>query len=208
MHEATVQVRIPGCWVAQIANDGRSVRVVDRKVAAREMHSLFEVSRQGGGAPWSGLVEEIREVPAVTYAREVTSDEERLLGIVHCGNCHSCRTLLSSECFVMDTVARDGTIEWTLRFDERAKLAQLLEDLKRMRIPTEVKRVVPVRGGSILTPRQEEVLRLAVEMGYFEFPKRVGVAGLAKRFGVSKSTLSETLHRAERKILQSYLRHR
>ncbi len=206
MQEATLRVRIPGCWVSRLADDGRTVRIVDRKVVnGREMESLFEVTRPRDGPPWDKLMREARDRPTVSRVRAVTSDDERLLGIVRCGTCRSCRVLASSDCFVTSIRARDGTIEWTVRFDDKRKLSRLLSELRRTKVLAELRRVVPVRGGSLLTRRQAEVLRLALEAGYFEFPKGAGVEYLANRLRVAKSTVSETLHRAEQKILRAYV---
>ena len=206
MLEATVEVRIPGCWVSRLAEAGATVRVVDRKIVAPgAMKSLFEITHPGEGVGWGQIVNDIRDHPSVAQVRAVQSDEERLLGIVRCENCNSCRALVSSECFVTNAVTREGAMEWTVRFDDKRKLARLLEDLRRTPAAAEVKRLVSVRDGSVLTRRQTEVLRLALDMGYFEFPKHAGVEDLAKRLGVSKSTVCETLHRAERKVLREFL---
>ena len=63
-----------------------------------------------------------------------------------------------------------------------------------------------MRGKGILTERQEEVIRVAFETGYFDFPRRVESTDLAKKLGISGSTLSEILRAAERRVFSEYLR--
>lgn len=58
---------------------------------------------------------------------------------------------------------------------------------------------------SALTPRQQQVLRAAVEMGYFENPKRVRLHDLGKLLGMDKSTVSEVLRRAQKRVLETAL---
>jgi predicted DNA binding protein len=48
--------------------------------------------------------------------------------------------------------------------------------------------------------RQEEVLRKAFSMGYFDFPRRIDSFELAKELKIAISTLSEILRAAERRV--------
>lgn len=54
-----------------------------------------------------------------------------------------------------------------------------------------------------LTPRQREILQIAVREGYYDYPRRITLTDLAKRIGVAKSTLSESLMLIERAMLGS-----
>jgi predicted DNA binding protein len=56
-----------------------------------------------------------------------------------------------------------------------------------------------------LTPRQQQILRAAVEMGYFENPKRVRLHDLGRLLGMDKSTVGETLRRAEKRVFETLL---
>ncbi|WIV67069.1 helix-turn-helix domain-containing protein [Natrialbaceae archaeon AArc-T1-2] len=47
-----------------------------------------------------------------------------------------------------------------------------------------------------LTPEQSELLSVAYEEGYFKVPREISQAELARRFGVSKSAISQRLRRA------------
>lgn len=54
---------------------------------------------------------------------------------------------------------------------------------------------------STLTQGQRKVLSVAHEIGYFDFPRRAGSDKLAETVGLSKSTVSEHLRRAEKSVL-------
>ena len=49
-----------------------------------------------------------------------------------------------------------------------------------------------------VTPAQEEAVRAAVDMGYFEVPRTVTASEVAAELGVSKSAFLERLHRAQK----------
>jgi len=54
---------------------------------------------------------------------------------------------------------------------------------------------------SELTGRQQEVIRTAFEMGYFDYPKRANASEVAEELGIAASTFSEHISTAQRKIL-------
>ena len=58
---------------------------------------------------------------------------------------------------------------------------------------------------SRLTPQEEETLRTARELGYFEVPGKVGIRDVAKAAQVSPSAASYRLRRAEAKLVDAYL---
>ncbi|WP_101297988.1 helix-turn-helix domain-containing protein [Halegenticoccus soli] len=58
----------------------------------------------------------------------------------------------------------------------------------------------------LLTERQREVLTAAVERGYYDTPRRCTLTELADGLGAAKSTVSETLHRAEERVIKRFAR--
>ena len=49
----------------------------------------------------------------------------------------------------------------------------------------------------VLTERRTEVLKDAVRLGYYEFPRKINLTNLSKFEGVARSTASELLRGAE-----------
>ncbi len=70
----------------------------------------------------------------------------------------------------------------------------------------EAKKKRELRNRRDLTLRQEEILKMAFELGYFDFPKKIKLDKLSMRLGISPSTLAETLHRAEKHIMIKHFR--
>ena len=50
-----------------------------------------------------------------------------------------------------------------------------------------------------LSPKQKEAVELAVKNGYYEFPRKIDLEGLAKLSKVKRQTYQENLRRAEKK---------
>ncbi len=59
-----------------------------------------------------------------------------------------------------------------------------------------------------LTERQETIIQIALEKGYFDFPERIALRELAKSLGISAATLTETLRRAQKRLLTEHFRGR
>ena len=57
-----------------------------------------------------------------------------------------------------------------------------------------------------LTDRQREILFYAIEKGYYEIPRKINTQGIAQKFGISQSALSEHLRKIERVIFTSISR--
>jgi len=68
---------------------------------------------------------------------------------------------------------------------------------------SEIAKMTPERA---LTSKQERVLKSALELGYYDFPKRISTEELSKALSLAPSTISEILRRAERRIISGYFR--
>lgn len=56
-----------------------------------------------------------------------------------------------------------------------------------------------------LSPRQDEVLRMAIEFGYYDEPRKCTLETLAQQFGVSKAAVHKRLVSAESKIIKGFI---
>jgi predicted DNA binding protein len=56
----------------------------------------------------------------------------------------------------------------------------------------------------LLTPRQQELLTAAIDAGYYDTPRDCTLTELAEEVDTAKSTLSETLHRAEETAIKQF----
>lgn len=89
---------------------------------------------------------------------------------------------------------------------EHERVAALGKRFDEMGLDYEVERVRqrvdPVR---LLTDRQQELLLAAVELGYYDVPRRSTLTEVADHVGIAKSTCSETLQRVERTVVREFV---
>jgi len=60
-------------------------------------------------------------------------------------------------------------------------------------------------GEPVLTDAQRDLVLAAVGSGYYDTPRECTLTELAKERGLAKSTCSETLHRAEGRVLRQFV---
>jgi len=118
---------------------------------------------------------------------------------------------------VVDTHTRDGDLFLTFHVPDTEALKGVMNRLGERYPDVEVRRLIRSETGeneardlvlvdrSELTRKQEEALRTAHEMGYFEHPKGANAGEVADELGVSTSTFTEHLAAAQRKVMRSIL---
>jgi predicted DNA binding protein len=158
-----------------------------------------------------GVSEEriINHVKSVDPEGEVglsRNDSGRFIATVDLQSCHACRILGDSGCLLDSAVSRpDGGIQWNIIAPTRGALTRLVEDLQAMGAEAVVENVMVLRTARELTAKQEETLRMAFDLGYFDTPKKINLDELAKRLNISKAVLDVMLRRAQRKIVASHI---
>jgi len=99
----------------------------------------------------------------------------------------------------------DGEVRWEITAP-RERLSALGEQLTEFGIPFRVDRIEQrIDSEQLLTETQSELIAAAVEAGYYDTPRECSLTDLAEEVGLAKSTCSETLHRAEEKIIKSFV---
>lgn len=98
----------------------------------------------------------------------------------------------------------NGTVDWEITAT-RDRLSLLGDQLREFGITFDVKSVTRhIETTQLLTDKQTHLVQRAVEKGYYDTPRRITLTELAEDLGIAKSTCSETLHRAEEKIIKQF----
>jgi predicted DNA binding protein len=99
----------------------------------------------------------------------------------------------------------DGSVNWEVTAP-RDRLSALADQLRHFDIDFDVVSVrQEVETEQLLTPKQRELVSTGVEEGYYDTPRDCTLTELADVSGIAKSTCSETLHRAEEKIIKQFV---
>lgn len=109
----------------------------------------------------------------------------------------TCDPELGSDGTTFSLVGPQDTIAETIQGYEAAGVSPDL-----LKLGAYEGRHTPLDG---LTDRQEEVIRTAYEMGYYEVPRAVSTDEIADELDLDPSTVAEHLQRAERNVLGDLL---
>jgi predicted DNA binding protein len=134
----------------------------------------------------------------------------KAFGLVACPICPAAAAMEDLRCAITSQrVDKDGSVELTILASGEGAFKQLVSRLRNMGMEVEMLRLTSRLDNveeETITTRQKQVMRKAFELGYYDYPRKIRQKKLANVCGVSSSTLSELLRRAEHNIVDSRIR--
>ncbi|WP_400207038.1 helix-turn-helix domain-containing protein [Candidatus Methanomassiliicoccus intestinalis] len=131
----------------------------------------------------------------------------QLMAMVMNNNCQLSKIVSESGCMITSAVATEDNedICWTVIGPNSVYVSNLIKRLNAEGFSTERKSSFQSDYVAFLSDRQEEALRVAVENGYYEVPRKINLDELCVLLNCSKSTLDVTLRNAERKVITHHV---
>jgi predicted DNA binding protein len=206
--EATLEARQPHRWMEiAVGGYGATVEILDSKMpTADTVQHLFDV--QVNPDLMDDVVRAMRRDKDLTGLEIIRSKNGHVYGSAASARCTLCKEVAKSKCFISSvSVISKDMAHWTVLGNDDSFRA-LSRSLRRRGIPFRVTMQKRLEDTDLLTTRQEQILSIAFEKGYFDFPKKVGLKELAAETGIKAATLAEILRRGQKKILGEYLTRR
>ncbi len=162
-------------------------------------------------SPVQKAVDRIMAHPNTASATFKTFDESRASGIITTNDSPLCRTISSLGGFCKSCPLEMGSsqkskVKWKVVFQNNSSLNSFLDKLGERGINPSTADAGDLKENGLLTLREERSIRLAQELGYFQFPRKTSLRKLSALLGISPSTLDEILRRAEHKIIKGHIR--
>jgi predicted DNA binding protein len=201
MIRATLVVRGLSCWaenLARMSNVAINVHASRPSSDAKSVQNWVEIL---------GEDEKLDHIKDQISDQVISSDiikvkDGKAFGVVVSSRCVAAEALKDLTCTVTShAVERDGSIRLEVLANGRVTLKQVIDRLLSSGAEVNVLKITSNVEGEKLTGRQEQMVRKALEMGYYEYPRRIRQKELASACGVASSTLAEVLRRAERNII-------
>lgn len=209
MLEAVVSVTPPHSWVKHVSSNFPAViRILDcRNNPEKEgVQELFEITCPPEAS--RKIVDYLKHDDYVYDVDVAKGKPGRIVGSLKTKKCTACRTFARGDCFLASAKSKpDGKLEWVLLGND-AMVRNLIKDLQAAGVEASVLKVSQLREGGELTARQEQILQIALEKGYFEFPKNITLRQLAKTLDISPASLTEILRRGQKRVLQEHFKGR
>jgi predicted DNA binding protein len=205
MMEVLLKIRMPDNWVKDVGKRFPTpIKFLEcMPYGDSGGRGLIEIN--GEEKKIYDIIEEIKDHPDVCRVDISPLKDGGVLGSIITNKCVACRALTGSDCFLTSALSLgDGRVEWKLITGGEGSLVDLIDKLKSYGCEVELKSTTHLTKKTMLTSRQEEIVRAAIEKGYYDYPKKITIKELAKTFDISPSTLNEILQRGERKIMRWY----
>lgn len=204
--EATIVAEGHQNWIRGITQrHGARLRLLQSKPSEKEdeVLQLFEIIVDPNLK--ADLLKYLRGDPDISELQITSSSHGRLTGLVRAAGVIS-RCIADSDCFLLRASNEsDATISWRVLGAE-GSFRRLLARLEGKGVDYRISDMSVVSSKRRLTERQEWILRLAFEKGYFDDPKKIHIRSLARLLEVSPPTLHESIRKTQRKILEEHFR--
>jgi len=203
--EVTLNVELLGSWEHAISakHDAtitiHNVTPYGRSYAAQ---GLFVLDSANGYQILMGL----RNHPDVIKVDVITEDENRITGSIVARPWMTCSVILRSDCFFEEAVITPQGTEWSILTQNEVALSGVVNNLREIGCTVRLLSKHETESGTVLTRRQEFVLRRALELGYYDYPSRINAKELAAVLKIAPATLCEILRRSEHKLINFYIR--
>jgi predicted DNA binding protein len=207
MLEVRLLIDAPQDWIKGVSQ-GRSAFVKITDIRSSEgspsiVQDFVEISSPKATA--KDLIDTISDSKNIKNSDLVQLDHHRIKGMVTAIDCPVCSTLARLSCSLLSASTRDGQkMEWKVLIGGEDTLKEISDRLTSKGVNYSIVEISHLSSKSDLTARQEQIAKFALELGYFEFPKRIGIEELSRKLGISAGNLSEILRRAEKNILSEY----
>jgi predicted DNA binding protein len=205
--EAVLQCPQPHSWIEIAANKySAKVEILDSKMLPNDtVQHLFDVQVKPGLS--EDLLIALRRDNDLINIETMKSKSGHIYGSATSLRCTVCKYLAKSKCFLASVDITSKGARWTI-IGNNDSFREFLMALEKDKIPFKVKMRRNLEDNELLTARQEQILTIAFERGYFDFPKKVGLKELSILADIRTSTLTEIVRRGQKKILGEYLARR
>jgi predicted DNA binding protein len=205
MLEAIISIEPPMEWKQQLLQKfGASIVMLD-SLPYQESGCRSLVEIEVDPEVTEEVLELLRSDPTVAATDLAVVSPGRIRGSIATHECIGCCSTAAAGAFLMEVrVDASGRIVQRLIATDKEAIRRVVSDLDSRGHPVRLERLTNLEKENVLTSRQEDVLQIAYDKGYFEQPKRISLRELASIFDVSISTLSEMLRKSQRKFIGKY----
>ena len=126
-------------------------------------------------------------------------------GLVRSRRCDVCG-VIATKCLMRRGEFRveKGKLTWTFVAEEE-EIPRIINALREKNVEVELLQSVELEGPGEMGLPQLNVLLRAMEMGYFDVPRRASIHDVARELGSSPASLSVSIRRGLKRVLKSYM---
>jgi predicted DNA binding protein len=205
--EAVLSIKSPFSWACSVSEKHDvEIKVLDcTPLKNNEVKDLVEIKFHDENV--DDVIASIKMCSCVKAVEISSIERERFYAIVSTQDCIGCKLFADKDCFMLSAASTEaGRVNYKIIFADRKVLQELIWDFQNAGAEVQLLKISNINEDEMLTEKQEKIIQVAFERGYYDFPKRIGIKELSEMFSISTATLSEILRRGQRKIIEDYFR--
>ncbi|MEM1546443.1 MAG: helix-turn-helix domain-containing protein [Candidatus Methanomethylicia archaeon] len=154
------------------------------------------------------LTEDIVKIPREILIKTYRWRKGKTVVLIESIGCDVCNTILAHGSLLVSAKhIQNQTFIYSFIAPSFNYYRKIITAIESIGMKPKISKIVKFNmKGKTLTKNQEKALWLALKMGFFDYPRKIRISQLSKKMGVSPSTLSETIRRGIRKLLEEYFK--
>lgn len=147
----------------------------------------------------------IRSSPDITDVEASSRKDGQIVGSAVMSDCWIIWAILAGGCFLERAWSSgDGRANFKLLAGSEGSFTSIIKAIGSRKVELDIIRIARGEDRPMVSRKQEKLVRLALERGYYDYPRRIEVRELAALAGQSPSAVFEMLKRGEKNIIRHY----
>jgi len=196
--EVSLEVKSRNDLLAAAKMNGATMTIIDCNPLDRErMSMLLDL----GGAPDAikNTITTLQKMAGVRQAYGIDSDAEGTRVFAVLDKLGVCRASAGSALLCLDCPYNSTEVPARWRFvAKKAKdVGEIISRLGDQGIQARIEDISPLDKSVALTQKERGIISVAIESGYFDFPRKITLEGLSQLVGVEPEALTKILRSVE-----------
>jgi predicted DNA binding protein len=202
----------PESWIGSLCSkDSAKIKVLSMKLddSKRNITHFVDITSEKKNA--KDLMRQLRKSDSVTENNVTSLGKNRVVGAVTSNNCKVGLIMMKSRSNrktgflgIAQAVAMTDSRMIYKVFMNGEMIPRFLQSLREGSISYKISEIEKLAAPKAITTKQKLLLKTALELGYYDNPKRISEEDLSITLGLTVSAVSQTLRIAERKIIKAY----
>jgi predicted DNA binding protein len=196
-------------WIGNLyTNSSAKIKVLSMKLDDSKRNIIHFVDITSEKTSAEDLMKELESLYDVLGSEMSSLSTNRIVGAVTSNDCKVGMLIMSSKSkskgglFVgMATTENDSKMNYKL-YIRGDKIPEFLQTLHEEGVSYKISEITKMISPNAITSKQSRLLKSALELGYYDHPKRISAEELTKTLGLMAGVVSETLRMAENKIIK------
>jgi predicted DNA binding protein len=207
MMEAEFCIRGIKFWLVDVSERFSTTLTIVECIPWRKKGGQAFFSIEEGLEGVDTILKTISECPDVVSVEVLSSKENQVSASVAMNECLWIWKIVDSGCFLEKAWSDgDGSFNIKILSGSEGSLPKLIKSLSTKGVGVDIRKISKIGDRNEVTAKQESVIKIAMEKGYFDYPRRIKLRELAKLCNMTTATVDEIVKRGERNIIRSYFR--